>query len=150
MVNPASSLVRLVLAPALMLSLYLVGVEAPERSFDFSKFPNIQEVGFEVRWAGGGLLWIPTALSTLSLATSPRLSTIRLNFALHSAANRSTETLVTDLGGELRRIAGEFTRIEREFEGAVCLTVVRDSGFKAVLDMLSVLFRSVNTTLQIY
>ena len=130
-----------------MVSLYVDGVEASERSFDFSKLPNIQEVDFEVRWKSGGLLWIPTALSTLRLATSPRLSTIRLNFALHSTANSSTETLATDLGREIRWIAGEFARIKCEFEGAVSLTLVRDPGFKAVLDMLSVRFHFVNNTL---
>jgi len=127
-------------------------VEASERTFDFSKSPNVQKVDFGVRWVGGGLLWIPTALSTLRPPTSPRISTIRLDFALHFATNRSAETLLVGAGSDLRRVAGEFDRIEREFEGAVTLNVSRDPVFKAVLDTLGVSFRfcRVNNTPRIY
>ena len=55
-----------------MLSPDVDRVEAPERSFDFSEFPNVQHVAFGVNWVGGGLFWIHAALSTLRPATSPR------------------------------------------------------------------------------
>jgi len=112
---------------------------ASERSFDFSKFPNLQEVyfGFPVNSMVGGLLWIPTALSTLRRATSPRLSSLRLD-CVGSSTDQSIRTLIEDMGNDLRRIANEFTRIDREFKGTVNLTVVRDPGFEMVLDALNV------------
>jgi len=112
---------------------------ASERSFDFSSFQNLQEVylGFAVNCTGGGLLWIPLALSTLRRATSPRLSSLRLD-CIGSPVNQSVETLIEDMRNGLRRVADEFTRINREFEGAVNLTVVRDPGFEVVLDALNV------------
>jgi len=126
------------------------GIEASKRSFDFSKFPNLQEVGFEVGWVGGDLLWIPTALSTLGPATSPRLSAILLRFASSYSTNRSIGTLLNDAGSDLRRVAGEFARIKREFKGAVNLTVFLDPAFKAVLDTLRVRFRGMNATPRAY
>ena len=106
-----------------MLSADVDGVEASDRSFDFSKFPNFQEVRFEVGWERGGLRWVPAALSTLTLATSPRMSTIRLNFVPHSSSTRSIEALLRDAGGDFRWVADELARIGREFEGAVDVTV---------------------------
>ena len=79
------------------------------------------------------------ALSTLRPATSPRLSIIRLDF--HSSAGRLVETMITGMGDDLRRIAGEVARIECEFGGVVDFTVSRDSGFEALLDTLNVSFR---------
>ena len=114
--------------------------EAPERFFDFSEFPNLQEVEVEVGWAGGSLQWIPIALSTLGPTTSPRLSTIRLNLNSHSATNQAIEIILKNAGSELRRVADELARIEREFEGAVNLTVPRNPGFKVVFDALDVRF----------
>ena len=81
------------------------------------------------------------AFSTLRPATSPRLSAIRLDFARVSSINQPLETLVERLGNDLRWIADEFVRIEREFEGAVNLTVVRGPEFEVLLDMLNVSFR---------
>lgn len=114
-----------------------------ERSFDFSRFPKIQEVTFSFRAdrRGGGLPWIPMALSTLRRATSPRLSDIRLDFS--SSYDRSVETMIIGMGNDLRRIASEVIRIECEFEGTVTFTVVQDSGFGAVLNTLNVRFRFV-------
>ena len=91
---------------------------------------------------GGGLPWIPVALSALKPSTSPHLSTIQLNFTWLSSAYQSVETAIEGAGDDLRRVADEVTRIEREFEGAENLTVVWDSGFKAVLEKLDVRFRS--------
>ena len=119
------------------------GLENFGRSFDFSKFPDLQEVNFTftVGWKEIGLPWIPMALSTLRPATSPRLSAIRLNFTGSPTVRKTIEALIKDTGGDLRRTADEMSRIEREFEGAVNLTVSRDSVFKAVLDKLNVGFR---------
>ena len=83
------------------------------------------------------------ALSTLRPATSPRLSAVRLSFA-ELLVDQSVETLVyiealiKDTGNDLRQVAGQVSRIEREFEGLVNLTVVPDPAFKAVLDTLGV------------
>ena len=76
------------------------------------------------------------ALSTLRPATSPRLSTIRLDFSRPSTATRSVESAIEITGNNLRQVADEIARIEREFEGAVNLTVFRDPVFEAVSDTL--------------
>ena len=123
-----------------MLPPNVVGRDAFERSFNFSDFPNLQEVDFGVHWVSGSLLWIPLAFSTLGRTTSPRLSVVRLELARSPSVYRSTETLVQVLGDDLRRVADEVTRIEQEFEGAVDLTVVRGLGFKEALDALNVRF----------
>ena len=92
---------------------------------------------FGLSWIGGSPHWIPTALSTLRPTTSPRLSAIWLDL---SSINKPLETLVERFGNDLRWIADEFIRIEREFEGAVNFTVVPDSKFKVLLDKLNVRF----------
>ena len=111
-----------------------------ERSFDFSKLPNIQEVtfGFTTYWGGEGLPLIPMALSTLRPATSPHISTIRLDFC--ATYSRPRRTVITALGNDLRRIADEITQIEREFGGAVDFTVAPDSEFQVEFDTLNVRF----------
>ena len=78
------------------------------------------------------------ALSTLRPTTSPRrLSDIRLNFCLPTSP--PVEALITGMEDDLRRIADEVARIEREFEGTTLnLTVVSDSKF----DTLNVRFCS--------
>ena len=110
------------------------------RSFDFSKLPNLQEVHFGVGWMAGGVLWIPMALSTLRPVTSPRLSSIQLDFSRPLTANRSIQAAIGDAGDHFRRVADEVARIQREFKGAVGLSVARDSGFKVVFDTLNVRF----------
>jgi len=97
-------------------------------------------VDFSVRWVGGGLLWIPKALSTLRPATSPHSPAIQLNFALHPTTDRSVETLLHDAGSGLCLVADEFTRIEREFGGVVHLSVGLDPLFEAALCTLDVRF----------
>ena len=114
------------------------GRGAFERSFDFSKFPNLKEVDLGIGWIGGGLLWIPPALSTLRPVTSPRLFAIQLNFVQPFTANRSVETAIEHIGDDLRRVADEVARIKCEFKGAVNVTVFRDPAFKVVLDTLDV------------
>ena len=109
-----------------------------ERSFDFTKLPNLQEVEFGVQWIGGSVLWIPMALSTLRPSTSPRLSSVQLNFSRPVIANLRMLAASRDEYNNLRRVADELVRIEREFEGAVNLTVVRDPGSAAVFDTLNV------------
>jgi len=87
---------------------------------------------------GRALPWIPSALSTLKATTSPRLSAIRLNFTGPPIASLPVESLIKDMGDDLRRIADEADRIEREFEGTVEFTVLRDPVFGAALDTLNV------------
>jgi len=90
---------------------------------------------------GGALPWVPSALSTLKPATSPHLSTIQLKFIGPPIANPLVESLIQDIGDDLRRIADEAVRIGREFGGTVEFTVIRDSVFEAVLGTLNVSFR---------
>jgi len=66
-------------------------------------------------------------LSTLSPTTSPRLSSLQLDF-MGSSSNFSPE-FFEDMGDDLQRITDQVTRIEREFEGAVNSTVIRDPKF---------------------
>jgi len=80
------------------------------------------------------------ALSTLRPATSPRLTSIQLDFAGSIINDLPVELLIQDTGNDLRQVADEVARIEREFEGAVNFTVGSDSIFKVVLDTLSVRF----------
>jgi len=56
------------------------------------------------------------------------------------------EALVGGTDDDLRRLADEVARIEREFEGAVKLTVLRDPWFEMALDRLNVRFRFVGRT----
>jgi len=81
------------------------------------------------------------ALSTIKPATSPRLSTVKLDIC--SLTGEPIETVIAEAGNDLRRIADEIARIEREFEGAVNFIVALDSRFKAALDSLNVRFRFV-------
>lgn len=83
---------------------------------------------------GGGLTWIPDALSTIKPTTSPHLSAIQLGFARQIVANQQT---VESIGSDIRRTADEVARIEWEFKGAVKPTVQVDPVFKAVLDRLN-------------
>jgi len=117
------------------------GREACRRSFGLAKFPNLHEVDFEVNWVGGGIPWIPMTLSTLKPATSPHLSTIRLGLFVSYAATRPIETSIEDVGNDLRRIADEVDRIDREFDGVVDFTVLLGSGFREVLNTLNILQR---------
>ena len=110
------------------------GLEAPNRSFDFSESFNLQEVVFRVDWVKGSLHWIFTALSTLKPATSPLLSQV----CLHSShrpdkGHPSGIPGIAELGkldNDLRRIGDEFTRIEKEYGGGVDLVVSRAATFQ--------------------
>jgi len=120
--------------------------ETFKRSFDFSKSPNLQEVTLICKVVGathGGLPWLPMSLSTLKPATSTHLSTIRLDFSYSHSFTRPAETLTESTGDDLRRVADEAFRIEREFEGAVHLTTHRDAQFEVVFGILNVRFRCV-------
>lgn len=112
------------------------GRETFIRSFDFTKFPSLREVTFLTHWIKD-LGWILRALSTLKLATSPILSVVRLGFDESTPPHEITEE---QMGDDLQRIANELTRIEREYEGAVDLVVVRSSDFRP-LDVNNVLQR---------
>ena len=87
----------------------------------------------------GGLLWIPTALSTLKPATSPHLSTIQLGFS-SPLADRSVEVMIEEVGNDLRRIADEATRIECEFGGAAEFSLHHDREFELIFETLNVRF----------
>jgi len=119
------------------------------RSLDFSKLPNLRVVILKLSWTCGGLQWIPMALSTIKPATSPRLSTIRVDLIRSYSTIRSVECLVEETCDDLRWVANEALRIEREFDGAVNLTISRDQAFKVALDVLDVRvrFRGVDDTL---
>jgi len=119
----------------LALTLALDDLGAVERSFDLSKFLNLQELEIAICWLGGRLLWIPVALSTVRPVTSPHLSAIELRFTRVHPFSRPAEILQS-MGDDLQWVADEFIRISREFEGAVYL----DSGFKK-LDKFQVGFR---------
>ena len=121
------------------------GHENFERSFDFSKFPNLREVDLGVSWTGGGLPWIPMALSTFTPITSPCLSVLQLNFVRPHYVGRPVHDVIEVAGKDLRWMTDEVTRIEHEFEGAVNLTVFRDPEFGVVFDTLNVRFRFCGT-----
>ena len=104
-----------------------------ERSFDFSKFPNLRKVTFKIRWESGCLLWIPVALSTLRVSTSPRLSFIQLELTRSRTLGRLTEVQIKNLGDDLRPILGECVRIKREFEG-VAFEISSDQWFDEVVE----------------
>ena len=117
-------------------------LETLERSFDLSKTPKVEEVTFGSVALGGaeGLSWILAALSTIRPATSPRLSVITLDF--YASLSQEIETVIADLRDDLVRIANEISRIEREFDRVVHITVVTDRKFRMALDILYVRFSS--------
>ena len=114
------------------------GREPFPQSFDLSKLPNLRDVEFGVGWMGGGPPWIPKVLSTLRPATSPRLSVIKLYLTHTCRTNRSAEAVIGAAGNDLRQVADEVARIEREFKGAVGVNVDLDSLFEVVSDALKV------------
>ena len=87
--------------------------ESYARSFNFAKFPNLEEVKFSIDRTSGGLLWITTALSTLKPTTSPRLSNIQLDFG----------GLIAWLTDDRRLFKTQVSRVESEFAGVVDLRV---------------------------
>jgi len=90
-------------------------------------------------FAYGSLHYIPVALSTLEPSTSPHLSQIKLRLTGTTHPNFTSGTsALEDLNNDLRQIADEFSRIEREY-GAVNLSVYRDMEFER-LDALNVRF----------
>jgi hypothetical protein len=95
-----------------------------KQSFDFSQFPNLQEVVFGVSRTARGLLWIPMALSTLKRATSPSLSALQLNFVALFTSTDAVKPSIEDMGSDLRRTVDEVARIQHEFEGGVKVTVL--------------------------
>ena len=53
-------------------------------------------------------------------------------------ASRSVESLTGGVGDDLLRIADGVTRIEREFEGALNLAILRDLKFGVTMNRLDV------------
>ena len=70
-------------------------------------------------------------LSTLSPATSPHLSSLQLTFL--GSPSDFPWVFSEDIGDDLQRIVDQLTRIEREFEGAVNSTVIRDPKFELLM-----------------
>ena len=100
-----------------MLPLGVDGYEVFQRSFDFSKFQNLQEVEFGVGWMSGGLPWIPIALSTLRPVTSPYLSIVKLDFSSSPVA--SVGALVEGMPhDDPLLVADETARIGRKIRGS--------------------------------
>jgi hypothetical protein len=81
----------------------------------------------EIHWSHGSLDYIYTALSTLKPSTSPLLSCIHLCFGGYFILGTSN---LENLANDLRQIADEYSRIEREYKGAVYLTVFRTKSFE--------------------
>jgi len=77
------------------------------------------------------------ALSTLSPTTSPHLSSPQLTFT-GPPANPPAKSLIKVMGNDLRWIADQVARIEREFGEAMNITVFRDLKFGEVLNRLNV------------
>lgn len=114
----------------------LDGHEDLGRSFDFSRFPNLQELNLGLRWLRWGPRWIPAALSTIKSVTSPNLSAIKLNLVGPPDSTLITDPSIQALGSDLRRTTNEVARIRHEFEDAIDLVVLRDQWFKKFLDSL--------------
>jgi len=95
-------------------------------------------VTFSLHFFRGSLRYIPVALSTLKPSTSPHLFHVHLRFTGPTHPIPGTWN-PENMGNDLRQIADEFSRIEREYEGAVALGVSRDMEF-GWLDTLNVRF----------
>ena len=95
---------------------------------------------FGLHLAYGSLHYIPMALSTLKPSTSPHLSYVHLRLTGPTHPNfTSGNWNLENMGDGVPRIAEEFSRIEREYEGAVDLRAFRGAGFERY-DTLNVRF----------
>ena len=63
---------------------------------------------------------------------------IKLYLTHTCRTNRSAEAVIGAAGNDLRQVADEVARIEREFKGAVGVNVDLDSLFEVVSDALKV------------
>lgn len=71
----------------------------------------------------GGLLWISTALSTINLTTSPRLSTLKLDIGGRPPPFAPLP-LKERFESDIRLIDQRVARIEREFSGVTNFTML--------------------------
>ena len=117
---------------------------------DFRAFLRLFQIPKPPRtapWVGfvnGNLLCRVSGSSRLSRPSDPpplRLSAIQINFIYPFSTNESVEAPIKRVENDLRQIADEVARIEREFREAVNVTVLRYPGFRTVLDTLNVRFR---------
>lgn len=92
------------------------------------------------RMMGRGPPRIPVDLSTLRLTTSPRLSSVRLEFACVPSAVPSVEIVAEEMINYAEQAADYIARIKREFGEAVNFTVAIDSKIEAVLGRIDVSF----------
>ena len=96
-------------------------------TFDFAKLPNLKEVGLAVHFTSSGICWIHVALSTITPVTSMYLSILRLGYyPPHSIPGYLLERLDNDY----QLIKDEVARIDREFVGAMKLTLSGFPGFE--------------------
>ena len=106
--------------PVLISYSTLAGHESLNRTFDFSEFPNLEELAFHTPMYVTDVHWLPEAISTLKPTTSPRLSSLRL--VTRDRPPGSPVPSMERLGNVTRLVEG-FTQVEREFMGAVKVTV---------------------------
>ena len=106
--------------PVLISYSTLVGHESLNRTFDFTEFPNLEELAFHTPMAAKDTYWLPEAISTLKPTTSLRLSALRLVTwdRLLGGPVPGKERL-----GNMTRLVEEVTQVERKFKGAVKVTV---------------------------
>ena len=128
----------------------LVNRIAPDSTFDFANFLNLEEVTFEIRWSSGVLLWIPRALSTLKLTTSPRLSVLKITPSkLHLPS-----PFLPRFEARLKKVTclvGEVARVEREFIGVVEVTMAWGPKLQSLVGLvLNQLVPSPRLTFQRY
>ena len=89
-------------------------------TFNFAKLPNLEEAKFRPHFRSG-LPWVCKTLSTIKPATSPCLSTLQFNhYTLRNFESPLEPPLSVD---DLTRVRREVFRIEREFNGAVKVTL---------------------------
>ena len=91
------------------------------RTLDFEKFPNLEDARVTGHFAtASSLRWIYASFSTINPATLPRLSVLRLGCLPLCPAPKDPQD---KLHRNLQLIKNEVDRIERDFNGAVKLTL---------------------------
>ena len=121
----------------------LVGHEGLDRTFDFMKSPNLEELKFEIRLTARDLHWISEAISTLKPTTSPRLSTLRLTTSYRLPEDLMPDHLKEHLGN-VTQLVEEVARVEREFMGAVKVTVPWRPEVPVLVSPISILLAQVS------
>jgi len=94
--------------------------------FDFSNHKSIEHLSFSLLSNFASCRWLSTALSTISPANSPRLSTVTIYLHRHVPPARlvSEPTLGASATKDLRDVGTEVKRIRDESRGKVKFEVV--------------------------